>query len=147
MIACVPVTGDLQKKKLWINRKIFLFFPFNGTVRQKLEGDGPYNSIIQLDYLKSLFPEESFTVSSLQYFSTHIYLFLQFFCCVKVQFGFWVSFSMDFLINLLINFLLMDFFLSLFSNVITVCSRFLFGLDCLHKGCAIVSIAVKSNTF
>ena len=52
-------------KKLWINKKIFSFFTINGTVQLKFKQDGSCNSITHLDDLKSLFPEENFTMSSL----------------------------------------------------------------------------------
>ena len=91
MIACVPVTGDFgtNEKNYRSMKKILSFFTINGRVWLKPEHDGPYNSITHLDDLKSLFPEENFTMSSLLYFSTHIDLFLQFFCCVQVQFRYW----------------------------------------------------------
>ena len=67
MIACVLITGDFgtNVKKLWSYSKIFWFFTVNGTVRLKLEQNGSYNSITYLNDLKSLFPEEKFTMSSL----------------------------------------------------------------------------------
>ena len=40
-------------EKLWNNQKIFLLFTVNGTVRIKLQQDGPYNSITHLDDLKN----------------------------------------------------------------------------------------------
>ena len=94
LIDSLCLLGDFgtNAKKLQINKKIFLFFTVSGTVRLKLEQDSPYNCITHLDDLKSLFGDENFIMSSLQYFTTHIYLFLQFFCCVQVQFGFLVNF-------------------------------------------------------
>ena len=77
-------------KKLWINKQIFV--TVNGTVGMKLEQDVWCNSITHLDDLKTLFLEETFTISRLSYFSTHLYFFYRFLCCVQVQFGFLVNF-------------------------------------------------------
>ena len=94
MIGCVPITRNFETniKDCGSIKKIFWFFTFNGTVQLKLEQDDPYNSITHLDNLKSRSAKGNFTMSSLEYFSTHLYLFLHFFCCVQIQFGFFFSF-------------------------------------------------------
>ena len=60
MIAYVHTIGGLWNKckKLWNNKKIYLYFTGNGTVRIKQVGNNPYKSIIHVNNLRALFPEE-----------------------------------------------------------------------------------------
>ena len=72
-------------KNLWINKEIFL--TVNGTDGMTLEQDVLCNSITHLDYLKTLFPEETFTMSSLLYSSTHLYFFYSSYVVFKSNLG------------------------------------------------------------
>ena len=60
MIAYVHTIGGLWNKckKLWNNKKIYLYFTDNGTVRIKQVGNNPYKRIIHVNNLRALFPEE-----------------------------------------------------------------------------------------
>ena len=47
----------------WSNKKIYLYFTVNGTVRIKKAENGPYKNITHINDLRTLFPEDQISMS------------------------------------------------------------------------------------